>query len=70
MIERGQIFDEMAYLLGEKRIYSAWAVGDGELLLITPGMFEDLLEQSPAVAQKSIISMGRRLKQVAAPAEG
>jgi membrane protein len=62
-IEQGQIFGEMAYLLGEGRTATARAKGEVELLLIPPKVFEGLLEQSPAVARKIIASMSRRLKQ-------
>ena len=64
-IEEGDIFGEMAYLLGEERLYSARAVGDSVLLRISPDIFESLLGQSPAVARKIITSMGLRLKQTA-----
>ncbi len=67
-IEKGDIFGEMAYLLGESRMYSARAKGDAELLRIPPGIFESLLGQSPALARKIITSMGYRLKQAGAPA--
>ena len=65
-IEEGHIFGEMAYLLGENRMYSARARGDTELLRIPPGVFESLLGRNPAVARKIITSMGSRLKQTGA----
>jgi len=70
VIEQGQIFGEMAYLLGEGRTASARAKGDVELLHIPTKVFEGLLEQSPAVARKIIASMGRRLKQTTESGSG
>lgn len=63
VIEPGQVFGEMSYLLGEPRMYTARAEGEVMLLNISPQAFESLLEQSPDVARKIIASMGRRLRQ-------
>lgn len=63
-VEKGHVFGEMAYLVGENRMYSARASGDVELLNISPNVFESLLEHSPAVARKIITSMSKRLMQV------
>jgi len=63
VIEEGQIFGEMAYLLGTPRTAAARVCdGPAQLLVIPPHVFESLLEHSPAVSRKIIAMLSQRLR--------
>jgi membrane protein len=60
----GDLFGEMAHLLGEARTASAMAVDEVWVLVLPPEMLETLMRQSPSVARDIIHALSARLKQM------
>jgi len=63
-LSAGQMFGEMAYLLGEPR--TATVVAETEVFLIAfpPQVLEELMATSPALAREIIGALAQRLKQM------
>ncbi|MBI4821896.1 MAG: Crp/Fnr family transcriptional regulator [Deltaproteobacteria bacterium] len=57
----GEIFGEMALLLGELRSGTATIAEDAELLVLAPETFEELLANSPQVAYRLIVKLTERV---------
>ncbi|MBI2373734.1 MAG: Crp/Fnr family transcriptional regulator [Deltaproteobacteria bacterium] len=57
----GEIFGEMALLLGELRSATASVSEDAELLVLAPETFEELLGNSPQVAYRLIVKLSERV---------
>ena len=63
-LSAGQLFGEMAYLLGEPR--TATVVAETEVFLIAfpPRVLEEMMATSPALAREIIGALAQRLKQM------
>ncbi len=59
---RGEIFGEMAYILGEARNATARAVEDSVLLELPPEVFETYIRSSAEASRKLISTLSERLK--------
>lgn len=64
-ILEGGVFGEMAYLLKESRTATAIAATESILLILTPDIFEDLLNSSTAFARDVIQVLCDRLRKTA-----
>ena len=62
-IEPGEVFGEMAYLLGSPRSAAAVVEKDAQLLVLGTDIFEEYVQQSPPVARGMIEVLGRRLRR-------
>jgi membrane protein len=67
MIEAGEIFGEMAYLLGEVRMATARAQGEAVLIKIPPDVFEQLLETNIYFTRELLRVLTNRLRKVQIP---
>lgn len=62
-IREGRIFGEMAYLLDERRTATAKAETEAILLILTPGIFEELLKVNTTFARDVIQVLCNRLNK-------
>lgn len=60
-IPEGEIFGEMAYLLGERRTGTVIAEGECFLFILSPELFESLLSHSTTLSRRIIKSLCQRL---------
>ncbi|HUW27200.1 MAG TPA: YhjD/YihY/BrkB family envelope integrity protein [Sulfuriferula sp.] len=63
-LQAGEIFGEMAYLLGESRTATVIADSDVFLVAFPPQVLEELMATSPALAREIIGALAQRLKQM------
>ena len=63
-LQAGEIFGEMAYLLGEPRTATAVAETGVSLIAFPPQVLEELMATSPALAREIIGALAQRLKQM------
>lgn len=63
-LHAGQIFGEMAYLLGETRTATVIAETDVFLVAIPPQVLEEMMAASPALAREIIGALAQRLKRM------
>jgi len=61
VIRPGEVFGEMAHLLGTPRSASAVVVENGRVLVLSAEIFEELVQKSPALARGIIQLLGKRL---------
>ena len=62
-LKEGEVFGEMAYLLGEKRTATAAAETESILLVIIPDIFEELLQANYTFSRNLIQLLSNRLRQ-------
>jgi len=67
VIQEGEIFGEMAYLLEESRTATAKAETDTILMVITPDIFEELLLVNRIVSRDVIQTLSNRLRKTQLP---
>ena len=60
----GEMFGEMAYLLGEKRSASVIAKTEITALVLPPAMIEELMQHSAPLARRVIASLSQRLQKM------
>ncbi|MES2408035.1 MAG: YhjD/YihY/BrkB family envelope integrity protein [Pseudomonadota bacterium] len=63
-LQAGEIFGEMAYLLGEPRTATVIAETDVYLVAFPPHILEELMATSPALAREIIGALAQRLKRM------
>jgi membrane protein len=63
-LQAGEIFGEMAYLLGEPRTATVIAETDVFLVAFPPHILEELMATSPALAREIIGALAQRLKRM------
>ncbi len=61
ILRGGDIDGDIAFLLGMKTLYSAWAMEDSMLYFIDSDAFEELLIARPQVARRWLTSVAQRL---------
>lgn len=57
----GSVIGEQSFFDGQPRSMNVWAVGDGELLRLTPDAFETFGKEEPALARDLLLALGRVL---------
>lgn len=57
----GSVIGEQSFFDGQPRSMNVWAVGDGELLRLTPEAFEAFGSEEPALARDLLMALGRVL---------
>ena len=57
----GSVIGEQSFFDGQPRSMNVWAVGDGELLRLTPEAFEAFAIEEPALARDLLMALGRVL---------
>ncbi len=60
-LDEGELFGEMAYLLGEKRTATVTAVTEVVVLALPPEMLEELMRYSAPLSRRIIASLSQRL---------
>ncbi len=60
-VKQGEIFGELAYLLGERRSATVLAESDCFLFTLTPQMFEGLMNFNPRISRLVIESLCKRI---------
>lgn len=60
-LEEGELFGEMAYLLGEKRTATVKAQGEVTVLALPPQMLEELMRYSAPLSRRIIATLCQRL---------
>ena len=63
-LETGQLFGEMAYLLGEPRTATVKAETDVLLIAFPPLVLEELMASSPQLSRQIIAALAQRLKRM------
>lgn len=61
-IGAGELFGEIAHLIGEARTATLVATADSEVVILTPEIFDRLLSTDAAVSRRVIDLLSRRLK--------
>jgi membrane protein len=69
-LNEGQLFGEMAYLLGEHRTATVAAETDVFLFAFPPETLEELMALSPSLSRDIVASLADRLKRMNLAAEG
>jgi membrane protein len=69
-LNEGQLFGEMAYLLGEHRTATVTAETDVFLFAFPPEILEELMALSPSLSRDIVASLADRLKRMNVAAEG
>ncbi|MEW6670354.1 MAG: YhjD/YihY/BrkB family envelope integrity protein [Thermodesulfobacteriota bacterium] len=67
VIEAGEVFGEMAYLLGEKRMATAISETESTILVISTDIFEELLQVNQPFARDVIQQLSNRLRKIHLP---
>ena len=67
ILEEGEVFGEMAYLLNESRTATAIANTDSVLIVIIPDVFEELLQVNTAFSRNVIQLLADRLRKTHLP---
>ncbi len=62
-IRPGEMFGEMAHMLGRPRSATAMVEKDAQVLVLTADVFEELVQSSAPVARGMIQMLGRRLRR-------
>ncbi|MGQ0751136.1 MAG: Crp/Fnr family transcriptional regulator [Betaproteobacteria bacterium] len=57
----GSVIGEQSFFDGQPRSVNVWAVGDGELLRLTPEVFAAFCDDEPALARDLLMALGRVL---------
>lgn len=57
----GSVIGEQSFFDGQPRSMNVWAVGDGELLRLTPEAFETFGNDEPGLARDLLMALGRVL---------
>ena len=60
-IHEGAVFGEQAFMDGKPRSANVVAVTDGQVLVLTPEGFQQILETEPKVASQILFDLGRIL---------
>ncbi len=63
LIRPGEVFGEMAHILGTPRTASAVVEEDARVLVLSAETFEELVQKSPALARGIIQLLGKRLRR-------
>ncbi len=63
-VKEGEIFGELAYLLGERRLATVVAETDSFLFTLSPEMFETLLKTNPDLSRLVIDSLCKRIPRM------
>lgn len=63
-LEEGELFGEMAYLLGEKRTATVTAVTEVVVLALPPEMLEELMRYSAPLSRRIIATLCQRLARM------
>lgn len=66
-IDEGEIFGEMAYLLNESRMATAVSDVEATLLILSPEIFEELLQVNQQFARDVIRQLSNRLRKLQLP---
>jgi CRP-like cAMP-binding protein len=66
LLEKGDFFGEMALLEGRAYAVDAEAVGDAEVVEISPGVFQRMLDSSSEIAVRMLRKLGGRLERAEA----
>ena len=67
ILEPGEVFGEMAYLLNEKRMATAISETPSILLIIPADIFEELLQVNQPFARDIIQQLSNRLRKIHLP---
>ncbi len=70
MLSEGELFGEMAYLLGETRTATVRAESDVTALVLPPEMLEELMRYSAPLARRIVDSLAGRLMRMNQAAKG
>ncbi|MFP5382016.1 MAG: YhjD/YihY/BrkB family envelope integrity protein [Gammaproteobacteria bacterium] len=70
VLEEGQLFGEMAYLLGEKRTASVVAETEITVLALPPAILEELMRQSAPLSRRIIGTLCQRLERMNLAGQG
>lgn len=70
MLAEGELFGEMAYLLGETRTATVRAESDVTALVLPPEMLEELMRYSAPLARRIVDSLAGRLMRMNQAAKG
>jgi membrane protein len=69
-LEEGELFGEMAYLLGEKRTATVTAETEVVVLTLPPEMLEELMRYSAPLARRIVGALAQRLQRMNQAASG
>jgi membrane protein len=69
-LSEGELFGEMAYLLGENRTATVRAEGDVTALVLPPDMLEELMRYSAPLARRIVGSLAGRLMRMNQAVQG